>query len=58
MKSWIRNLLGFFDRIIKRVALYSFKAKEVKKIYRNKKDKSIQNLMSKIIDNHGKNLKN
>ena len=33
MKSWIRNLLGFFDRIIKRVAFGGFKAKEVKKIY-------------------------
>ena len=33
MKSWIRNLSGFFYNIIKRVALGSFKAKEVKRIY-------------------------
>ena len=33
MKSWIRNLTGFFYNIIKRVALGSFKAKEVKRIY-------------------------
>ena len=33
MKSWIRNLSGFFYNIIKRVALGSFKAKEEKRIY-------------------------
>ena len=33
MKSWIRNLSGFFYNIIKRVALGSFKAREVKRIY-------------------------
>ena len=33
MKSCIRNLIGFFYNIIKRVAVGSFKAKEVKRIY-------------------------
>ena len=33
MKSWIKNILGFFLNIIKRFVLGIFKAKEIKRIY-------------------------
>lgn len=33
MKSWTRNLLGFFSNVFRRIVLGSFKAKEIKKIY-------------------------